>query len=195
METTIQPLTDEQKTNLRTLAAAMRAGAAIRPQTRGVLFDHKWVASGTKAYCSCALGAAWEGSHPFFSVEDWVAKRESPTESIAGLVDVEQYFSLRPPIECINPAKGWKHDVEGVIIDLNDQRNWTRERIADWLDTLSGYNTELDFYFGMPIKNWPDSLRNTMNRVKPGSGDGIAETILSWLQAGKIELGADLKPI
>lgn len=137
METTIQPLTDEQKTNLRELAAAMRKGAAIRPQTRGILFAHKWVASGTKAYCSCALGAAWEGSHPFFSVEDWVQKSESPTESIAGLVDVEQYFGLTKRIECINPQMGWKHEIVGTIIDLNDQRNWTREQIADWLDSLA----------------------------------------------------------
>ena len=28
------------------------------------------------------------------------------------------------------------HTLEGVIAHLNDQCGWSRERIADWLDTL-----------------------------------------------------------
>lgn len=140
MEITIQPLTDEQKAKLRTLAGAMRKGAAIRPQTRGVLFNNKVVnidAYQKRMICSCALGAAWEGSHPGFDAETWIKNQDDGDDGNVGLVDVEQYFGLRPPIECINPAKGWKHDVEGTIIDLNDQRDWTREEIADWLDTLA----------------------------------------------------------
>lgn len=137
METTIQPLTDEQKAKLRTLAAAMRKGAAIRPQTRGVLFSLKWLASGTKTYCSCALGAAWEGAHPEFDAETWVKNQDDGNDGNVGLVDVERYFGLTKRIECISPAKGWKHGIVGTIIDLNDQHNWTREQIADWLDTLA----------------------------------------------------------
>jgi hypothetical protein len=35
-----------------------------------------------------------------------------------------------------NPATGEMRSLRTVIIDLNDRWGWTRERIADWLETL-----------------------------------------------------------
>lgn len=35
-----------------------------------------------------------------------------------------------------NPVNGTKDNLASIIIDLNDTHQWTREQIADWLDTL-----------------------------------------------------------
>ena len=138
METTIQPLTDEQKTNIKRLAEAMREGAKLRPQATGVLFRTLCLEDGgERQICSCALGAAWEGSHPAFNPKHWLEESVKIDGETIGLSDVERYFGLVSRIECINPAKGWKHEIVGTIIDLNDQCDWTREQIADWLDTLA----------------------------------------------------------
>lgn len=36
----------------------------------------------------------------------------------------------------VHPIHGDKHPLNNVIMDLNDRYEWTREQIADWLDTL-----------------------------------------------------------
>jgi len=127
--------TDEQKVNLKRLAEAMRAGAALRPQGFSSLFNQKWVSTGVKTYVSCALGAAWEGEHPDFNAEQWVAA-SLENGAVTGLNDVEKYFGLTPRIPAVNPYTAQTHEITGIIIDLNDLRRWTREQIADWLLTL-----------------------------------------------------------
>lgn len=130
-------LTAEQKANIQRLSDAMRAGAAIRPQATGILFRKMYVEkTNEKQICSCALGAAWEGAHPAFDAGRWVKVADDGDDGLVGLSDVEQYFGLNRRIEAINPARGWVHEVCGIIIDLNDSQDWTREAIADWLLTL-----------------------------------------------------------
>ena len=135
-----QPIfTDEQKANLRRLAEAMRTGAQIRPQATGVLFRKQPITIDNyqkMEVCSCALGAAWEGAHPAFEAERWVKVADDGDDGLVGLSDVEKYFGLNYHITAINPVNGLNHEICGVIIDLNDSKNWTREAIADWLLTL-----------------------------------------------------------
>ena len=35
-----------------------------------------------------------------------------------------------------HPVTGRDHELKYVIMDLNDHYRWTREQIADWLETL-----------------------------------------------------------
>lgn len=35
-----------------------------------------------------------------------------------------------------HPVTGQQNSLYAIIIDLNDSHGWTREKIADWLDTL-----------------------------------------------------------
>jgi len=132
-------LTAEQKTNIQRLSDAMRAGAAIRPQGRGVLFRKQPVTIDNyqkMMICSCALGAAWEGAHPAFDAERWIKVADDGDDGLVGLSDVEKYFGLSHRIEAINPFSGLSHEVCGIIIYMNDSKDWTREAIADWLLTL-----------------------------------------------------------
>jgi hypothetical protein len=49
------------------------------------------------------------------------------------------YVSQIPGLQTIvqNPVnKSQMASLEGIIIDLNDTHGWTREEIADWLETL-----------------------------------------------------------
>jgi hypothetical protein len=69
-------------------------------------------------------------------------------EEIAKIVSVEQaqkmpakavlnHPSLKQPVKCPGCDKLTSpRSLEKVIVDLNDRHKWTREQIADWLDTL-----------------------------------------------------------
>jgi hypothetical protein len=129
-------LTTEQKTNIQRLSDAMRAGAAIRPQTTGVLFRKEYITQQGQQICSCALGAAWEGAHPAFDAEGWLMTSEIINQDFIGLIDIERYFGLTPELMIPNPVDGVSTGLSGTIIFLNDSRKWTREAIADWLLTL-----------------------------------------------------------
>lgn len=181
-------LTDDNKVSIKQLASAMLVGAAKRPQTTELLF--RLNADGV--ICSCAFGAAWEGAHEKFDAQSWLTNRKARNSKIVDGYEIVQYFRLMG-IFVIDPIDGDVDSIYAAVISLNDRHEWTREQIAAWLVELTG--DELNFYFDMPIKYWPNNLRNTMNAVKPGSGDGIAETITAWLNAGKVELDSNLKPV
>ena len=38
--------------------------------------------------------------------------------------------------DVVNPITGESHVLFGVIRELNDNHEWTRERIADWVETI-----------------------------------------------------------
>lgn len=50
-------------------------------------------------------------------------------------------------VEVLSPCDehAWSSELEAVIIHLNDTHKWSREQIADWLDTL-----DLDLTFPVP---------------------------------------------
>ncbi|WMI33497.1 hypothetical protein SEA_KENREY_110 [Streptomyces phage Kenrey] len=50
-----------------------------------------------------------------------------------------------------HPVSGNRNTLERVIISLNDQHKWTREEIADWLDTL-----DIDLTFKVEVDNEQD---------------------------------------
>lgn len=104
------------------LAAAMRKGAALRPQA---FTDYFRVYKGT--LCSCALGAVYEAvtgrTDIHFYDDDGIP--ESDSETMLAL-----HFGI-PPGTSINGTA-----LVTLITRMNDDREMTREAIADWLDTL-----------------------------------------------------------
>lgn len=94
------------------LSEAIRLGSMLRPQTRG-----SYGADGG----SCAIGAAAEAAgmneYPLF--HELEARWPVLTEFVACPVTADT-----------------SGDVGTVILWLNDSHGWTREAIADWVETL-----------------------------------------------------------
>jgi hypothetical protein len=103
------------------LSDAMREGAKIRPKGLGDLFvDGK----------SCALGAAAEGNgmslHGIWG-DLWLNIMETWPE-------LDQPDQECPYVKCAAMRSYSVTTLADVVIHLNDEHGWTRERIADWLD-------------------------------------------------------------
>lgn len=62
---------------------------------------------------------------------------------------VNQLPGLKEKVK--NPVTGNESTLERVIINLNDQHQWTREKIADWLDTL-----DIDLTFKIEVEDEQD---------------------------------------
>lgn len=101
------------------LAAAMRRGAALRPQVFKAFFLEVDGVIG-----SCALGAAFEGATGTVDrdISMWVLHQAVP------VFDDVHFFTC--------PACGRVNDMECLITHLNDTERWTREQIADFLESL-----------------------------------------------------------
>lgn len=101
------------------LAQAMRVGAQMHPQISETKV--KWkdgVVVGT-----CALGAAYVGHH-------------GHTLTLSVIYDheiVKEIGGANPRVQ--HPLTRRQSSLASVITDLNDE-GWTREAIADWLETL-----------------------------------------------------------
>lgn len=95
------------------LSEAMRLGAMLKPQAFGISFDGR----GT-----CALGAAMDALGKL-GTSIWI-------------------IQLRPDIRRFQvadcPVCGRVFNANGnqTIPHLNDDHKWTRERIADWVESL-----------------------------------------------------------
>src|SRR5687767_10987425 len=127
---------DENLVDERELAKAIRLGSARRPQCFGSYFDERGG--------SCALGAAYDGMYDlprqarepgeivprhlerlFHCLEDIVkrcpeAAEPSLPEGLRGAAAAEMSCRKRLPLGA-------------MIVHLNDDHGWTRERIAEWL--------------------------------------------------------------
>lgn len=102
------------------LSEAIRLGAMIRPQGSGVYFS---------LGRSCALGAAFEAC--------------GATAYDEGFATSGDYlFSiLRMWAPC--PACVYDHHRLGfVVTHLNDHHGWTREQIADWVETIEAQHAD-----------------------------------------------------
>lgn len=99
------------------LSTGIRLGAMLKPQAFGEL----WVRGG-----SCALGAALDAvsETPGAQLDEW--------DQICRLFPVLRYLEAAE-VRC--PVCG-VHSTMTVITHLNDQHRWTREAIADWVETL-----------------------------------------------------------
>lgn len=98
----------------RELADAMERGARNRPQAFGSYFT--WDGK------SCALGAAFEGVH---RLPDLVGSLHPNLERLWHCLE---YVVRRCPIGCRK-----RLPLAAMIVHLNDDHQWSREAIADWL--------------------------------------------------------------
>ena len=101
------------------LASAIRAGASRRPEQA---FGDYFV--GRRA--SCALGAAYEGMYRLAANMDG----QRPTK------DLTAFFDCLEGIIRSCPVEGCKKRLllSAMIVHLNDHHEWSREKIADWLE-------------------------------------------------------------
>jgi hypothetical protein len=99
------------------LAAFIRSGTLRRPvQAIGHYFE------GTRA--SCALGAAYEGMYRLPTD----AGKANPSR------DLEWFFSCLDTVKrCPEETCKKKLFLAALIVHLNDDHLWSRERIADWV--------------------------------------------------------------
>lgn len=98
------------------ISEAMRLGAMMHPQGFGRLFDHRFNdrTRQNEVISSCALGAVLDGG--LLSTD---------------LRCIEVYEKRLCPA-CQEPQA----NIEYIIVHLNDHHRWTREAIADWLETV-----------------------------------------------------------
>lgn len=103
------------------LSGLIRQGAAMRPQTQDVFFDGRG---------SCAWGAAIEAAHGTAYLEA-LAGDFTP---LAATIDIAfpDYHKTR---RVQHPEQPYKDALFLTIAELNDRFYWTRERIADWLES------------------------------------------------------------
>ncbi len=121
------------------LSEEIRLGAMLRKQARGKL--HTTPGRGHKA-ATCALGAALEslGCRPKKRIAG-PGEVDRRGDSIAGM-SVVTYFWPEALIPFLNSTAacpcgcGMRDKINLVIPHLNDVREWTRERIADWVESI-----------------------------------------------------------
>ncbi len=100
------------------LSTAMREGAKLRPQSFGFFFSH---AEGE--VCSCALGSIWEYLH---------GNTHPPAinnDALCELLGIAEIVADHPIYNKVAP-------IGDIIASLNDDNLWSREQIADWLESL-----------------------------------------------------------
>ena len=100
------------------LSTAIRIGSALRPQAFGRLFKNGG---------SCVIGAAFEGAG--LNLED----------SLDRISNASFIKSKCPACELWNRVK---ISTVAVIMHLNDKHRWTREAIADLVETLETSDTQ-----------------------------------------------------
>lgn len=107
------------------LSEAIREGAKNAPQSFGAYSNAKGA--------TCALGAAYEGLS---------GKRLPPstTSGVLGwLAELLDYDLCDIHLHDPRPdSEGYVVPLNAMIFGLNDGSHWTREQIADWLET-QGY--------------------------------------------------------
>lgn len=129
-------------------STAIRLGAQRLPQCLG-LFEHDTIVNFPRRYklrAACALGAAYLHitDYEFLEHPETLAMLVDNNDSVyKKLIEtfpiLSQEFSGQCPgqaFKSCNNCRSWRRDVLTAVIHLNDYHCWTRERIADWLDTL-----------------------------------------------------------
>ena len=101
------------------LSMAIRVGATLRPQAFGPVFENG---------CSCALGAALEGSNVWeYTTKDFI--------TLKVLIELFGGSNIDPIKDISCPVCFSEKPTYTVIgFHLNDLHKWTRETIADWVE-------------------------------------------------------------
>lgn len=109
------------------LSEAIKEGAKLHPQTKCAFFD---------GHGTCALGAAYEavkGKEGLKQLEDMTNDQAAlEVFDLFGMDDIP----VITPIDYYGNGLPVTRDLSRIIMRLNDREEWTREQIADWLDTL-----------------------------------------------------------
>jgi len=100
------------------LSEAIRLGSMLKPHVK-----HSLVAYGR----TCALGAALDAAGALGIAED--DGDPGPYEAAEAIWPI-----LKSPVR--HPAYRECADLRKVITSLNDEFDWTREQIADWVETI-----------------------------------------------------------
>ena len=129
------------------LSEAMRKGIECSEPTTGI-----FIALGNNGTCeACALGAALLGyaqcDVKTLLEESYIRLKESPS-SIASYGSAKNMLKeygvdlnklVKQPIPSWYDKESYPLDaIGGMVVMLNDQAAWTREQIADWLESI-GY--------------------------------------------------------
>lgn len=112
------------------LSEAIRKGAKLRPQSIIKAFDYNWFANiETVKLSSCALGAAYEAVFKLDINED-----SDIDEINANFADDLRREFPELAYHVFHPVDKEKANLGDIISDLNDSHDWTREKIADWVE-------------------------------------------------------------
>ena len=116
--------TDYDNEEHKKLSELIREGAKLRPQCTGDFFQP----IGGIGLGSCAFGAAYEAL--------------GGKASAVNTVDCIDYIQKELDIDLTNeysyshPETEEYHSLDEIIPNLNDDWDWSREQIADWLEGL-----------------------------------------------------------
>lgn len=125
------------------LSEAIRLGSMLKPQGTMCLVDHGH---------TCALGAAL----------DAIGELPEITEP-APIMPIDLLEGHWPILQAIatHPITDESCEVLNGIVDLNDCIGWTRERIADWVETLE------------PARQQADESATPVNAVREATGQPV----------------------
>lgn len=120
---------------MQKLSTCIREGAKKRPQAFGDYIRQMPVDESGWNYknCTCALGAAYEHITGKLPQPDWLYPQRTK-RAIYKECDV-QGTRIPYPESVLSGAKAYVVD---VVSSLNDSFKWSREQIADYLESL-GY--------------------------------------------------------
>lgn len=132
---------------------AIRLGGMMRPKAQGTIYDPE--TGGV-----CVQGAALAACGKLQLVEQ---------KHDMSLVDLfPMFFGSDAPIvkSCDVPTYSYSWSVNGILeisVWLNDYTNWTRERIADWVEKME---IKYNIYNDQPIKTEVTN-EDTTNALTP----------------------------
>lgn len=113
------------------LSEAIRLGAMLKPQAFGTWYDGE----GT-----CATGAALEAmgflDTNLLSAFPSRDEEEKVFSAYAASVAFREHNAILKNKKCACLECGSVAFVGAMIVHLNNKHRWTRERIADWVETI-----------------------------------------------------------
>jgi len=113
---------------IKKLSEAMRYGATLKPRTTGTIC-RIWFDGSPR---TCALGAALDA---VLTARGDESRVEDCVGTCSAIYVLNEQFQETRSKRVVCPVTGAIDEIESVIINLNDEYNWTRERIADWLES------------------------------------------------------------